>query len=185
MNLRALALALAAALALATGWLALSVYAASEARIDDLQARLNGDSVEASFRLEGAFDDDFRRRLASGLPTEIIYRFVLEQPRRRWLNKGVGSSSLQVVAMYNAITGEYLVNFKKDGNLVESRVERDEEQLRNAMMSFESVGVFTPVSAEKGRLQLRVRAELGTSTFLAFIPRTLATDWARVSDLSQ
>lgn len=182
-NYRVVSTALFAILVFVGVWLALAAYATAEARIDALEARVERGAVKASFRLSGAFDDDFRRRLASGLPTEITYRFVLERQRRRWFDQALQSGSLQVVAMYNAITGEYLVNFKKDGTLVQSRVERNEERLRRAMMELEDVEVFSVPGTEVGRLQLRVRAELGTRTFLAFIPQTLATDWASVADL--
>ena len=152
---------------------------AGDAVIDDLSARVENDRLLASFRLDHALGDDFQRKVRSGLPTEIVYDFELRRPRRSWFDATVARSRMQVVAMYNATTDEYLVNFKHDGELVSSRSVREVDAVRAALTRLDDVFVFSLADrSESEQLHLRVRAELGTKTWLAFIPRTIETDWA-------
>lgn len=161
-------------------WSTSSAQAGAEAGIRELDLQLEGNQALISLRLENAFNQEFQQRIESGLPTDLTFRFVLERDRRTWFDKTVARGSLQVIAMYNAVTSEYLVNFKKDGNLIESRVLRDQEELRSAMTELSQFPMFSMSGRDpQERLQLRVRAELGTRMFLAFIPRTVATDWAK------
>lgn len=160
-------------------WLAVTARAADEAEVRELAVRVEAGRILASFRLDNAFDEELQRRIDSGLPTDLVYRFELRRDRRSWFDASEAKGSLQVITMYNAVTSEYLVNFKHDGSLVESRVVRDPEALRDAMTHMAEFPVFTTDGLEQGaRLRLQVRAELGTRTVLAFIPRTRATDWA-------
>ena len=150
----------------------------AEPVVRDLAVEIVDDQVTASFRLDGLFDEAFRRRLASGLPTDVVYRWVLERDRRAWFDSNRAEGRLQVIALYNAVTEEYRVDFKRDGELESSRVVREDDVLRAAMTE-----LTIPVAPIEGldldeRLRLRLRAELGTRTVLLFIPRTRATDWA-------
>lgn len=129
-----------------------------------------------SFRLVGAFDDNLLERIESGLATGLDYGIELVKNRRFWFNKTVDQGQLQVVAMYNAVNDEYLVNYKYDGDLISSRLVRDPEELRAAMTEIEDLPVFN-LAERHGELRLRVRAELGTGSFLFFIPTLRATDW--------
>lgn len=180
MKSRVLALSWLLPVGLFALWLAVSVEASGEAGIQDLRIKIQDQQVLTTFRLVNAFDEDFRRRIESGLPTDLVFRFELERDRRSWFDQSVASGRLQVIAMFNAVTNEYLVNFKHDGNLIESRVVRDPDQLHQAMTELTDFPIFSIAGRDPDeRLQLRVRAELGTRMLLAFIPRTLATEWAR------
>lgn len=153
-----------------------------DAEVTALEATAESERVVLSFTLEGAFDDDVRRRIESGLPTGFEFDLRLQRDRKRWLDKDLAASSLQVVAMYNAVTQEYLINYKQDGALIESRVVSDGHALQDAMTRFEDLAVFPladlPAAALERRLQVRVRAELGTKTILFLIPTKITTDWA-------
>lgn len=152
---------------------------APDAQIDDLTVRVEEGRLLASFRLHHAFDAEFQRKVRSGLPTEIVYEFELKRRRRSWFDATVATGRLQVVAMYNATTDEYLVNFKHDGELVSSRSVREVDAVRDNLTRLGDVFVFALGERPPNqKLYLRVRAELGTKTVLAFIPRTLETDWA-------
>ena len=135
----------------------------------------------------GLSDEEFLERLESGLPTELTYRFVLYRDRKRWWDNEVAKSSYQVIAMYNAVSREYLVNYKHDGRLTETRVVRDLEELERAMASLDHVPIFA-VEALRPKVQqgvrrssllVRGRVELGSGTWLWLFPTTKTTDWAR------
>ena len=148
-------------------------------RITDVRIAFEDEQIRLSFKLLGAFDDDLKKRLDSGLPTSFIFQFQLIRKRKSWFDKTVESGTLQVGAMYNAVTREYLINFKHDGNLIESRVVKDVVELEAAMTMHDGFPVFlTEGLNPEQRMRVRVRAELGTKTVFFFIPSTVHTDWA-------
>lgn len=178
-------------LSLAAGLLLLAVMAAGQtepghsepatkkppkARITDLTVTIEGEQVLVSLRLTHAFDENLKRRLESGLATGIVFDFELVRKRRLWFDRTLAKGQLQVSAMYNAVSRDYLVNFKHDGVLIESRLLRDPDALYAAMAELERLAVF-PVAEWRGEVVVRVRAELGTGSLLFFIPTLKTTDW--------
>lgn len=148
-------------------------------RITDLRLAFEKQQVQLSFKLLGALDDDMRKRLESGLPTSFTFEFQLVRTRKSWFDKSVDSGSLQVTAMYNAVTREYLINFRHDGSLFDSRKVKDPAELEAVMTQLTAFPVFsTEGKNPQQRLRVRVRAELRTKTVFFFIPSTVHTDWA-------
>ena len=144
---------------------------ARAAEIEGLETRIEEDQLYLSFRLSGAFDDRLLARVQSGLPTELRYRIELLRDRKRWFDAALDEETLTVVAMYDALRREYLVNAKLDGKLLESRTVHELAKLEEAMTRIESLAAFTlPQKAENPRLLVRVRAEMGTRQILGFIP---------------
>jgi hypothetical protein len=153
------------------------VRAADTARLVGLEVELKEQKVLASFELEGAFDEKLKERIASGLATGIVYDFELVRLRKAWFNKDVHVGSLQVIVMYNAVSHEYLVNYKHDGDLIESRLIHDPAELEAALTRIERLEIFSLEGLADEPLRVRVRAELGTSSILFFIPTIRATEW--------
>lgn len=170
-------------------WLALGAIAGADDRPElvHLRVAVGSQEISVSTELENAFDEELQERLASGLPTELTYRFVLYKDRKRWLDGALAKSTYQVIAMYNAVSREYLVNFKHDGKLTETRVVRDLVELERAMTVLDRVPVFDPMAlrpkvqsaAERSRLLVRGRAELGSDRWLFIFPTQRTTDWVR------
>ncbi|MEM6703447.1 MAG: DUF4390 domain-containing protein [Acidobacteriota bacterium] len=151
---------------------------AKDARISDLLVTQEGSSLLVSFQLLDGLTEELVERIESGLPTGFSYRVRVERPRRWWLNKTVVASELQVVAMYNAITREYLINYKHDGKLIESRVVKSLEDLEREMTIVHEMAFVNLEEDPDARLTMRLRAELGSRTILGFIPATIRTDSA-------
>ena len=148
--------------------------------LSELQVSTDGQQVRVNMQLENAFDEALLERLESGLPTELTYRFRLYRDRKRWWDNDLSRSSYQIIAMYNAVSREYLVNFKHDGKLTETRVVRDLEELERAMTVLEQVPVFIlGTQPPKAQLLLRARVELGSGTWLFIFPSTRETNWVR------
>ncbi len=153
--------------------------AAAEPRIRDLSAVPVGGQVTTSFRLEGGFTPELVARIESGLPTGFAYELVLARDRKRWWDDALVRSRLEVIAMFNAVTREYLVNTKVGGRLVDSRTLRDLAELETAMTNFAALPVFpVPLVGAGTRLLVRARVELGTGQLLGFIPFLRTTRWA-------
>ncbi|MGH9381751.1 MAG: DUF4390 domain-containing protein [Thermoanaerobaculia bacterium] len=144
----------------------------------EFQVALDGRQVSASFRLQPGLPEELVARIQSGLPTGLTYEFRLYIDHIRWFDNGIDDARLHVVAMYNASTREYLVNYKFDGKLVDSKVVRSVEELERAMTRFQGVPLFTlgNVRTER-RLLLRARADVGSRTIYSFIPTAVTTEW--------
>ena len=151
---------------------------AKTAKITDLHVTQDGPSLLLSFQLLDALTETLIERIESGLPTGFTYHVKVERPRKWWLNRTIERSTLQVVAMYNAITREYLINYKHDGKLIDSRVVKSLEDLEREMTIFHEFPLIALSDEPDSRLVMRLRAELGSRTILAFIPATVQTDWA-------
>lgn len=173
-------------------FLAVAAIDAQEPRIEDLHVTRQNGRILVSFRLLDALDEAMLERVHSGLPTELAFTLRLERPRLFWFDRVFERATLQVVAMYNAVTREYLVNYKLDGRLIESRVVTDQAELERAMTLIHSLPAF---ELENGaseqerlglgpgqsapRVQLTVRAHLGSKPFLLLFPNQIDTGWAR------
>lgn len=149
-----------------------------EPRIAAVEVAVDGNLARVGFRLENAVTPRFVERLESGLPTGFLYRLELLRDRKRWFDRGVESSTLQVFAMYDAATRGYLVNYKLDGKLIESRLVRGLEDLARAMTVIEALPAFELEGLPRSsRLLVRVQADVGARTLFGFLPARLVTDW--------
>ena len=164
-------------------WLVLVAAAEEPARLEDLQVAASAEEIAVSVQLVNGFDEDLLERLDSGLPTELTYRFGLFRDRKRWWDGELARSTYQIIAMYNAVSREYLVNYKHDGRLTETRVVRSLEELERAMTVLEQVPIFNLATMrpkvqraiERARVLVRGRVELGNGTWLFLFPTTKTT----------
>lgn len=151
-----------------------------KAHLSELQVSIEARRVEVSFRLVNGFTDEVLERIQTGLATGFTYQFRLFRDQKRWWDNKLDSSNLQVIAQYNAVTREYLVNFRQDGKLIDSRVARDRDELEQAMTRFESLPVLELGDLKPNkRFLIRARAELGSRTMMLIIPTRVHTDWVR------
>ena len=149
-----------------------------EPAIEDLRVSVDGGQVLVGFHLANGLDPETRERIDSGLPTSFLYALELKRDRKHWWDRGLDAAVLEVVAMYNAVTREYLVNTKQGGRLIESRTVRDAEELEHAMTVFENFPAFTlEADADNSRFLVRMRVDLGPGAVLGFIPYQRYTDW--------
>ncbi|HUO87011.1 MAG TPA: DUF4390 domain-containing protein [Thermoanaerobaculia bacterium] len=149
-----------------------------EPRIREVSVALDGHLVRVGFQLEGAVTADFVERLESGLPTGFVYRLELLKDRKRWFDQGVERSTLQVFAMYDAATRGYLVNYKLDGKLIESRLVRGLPDLARAMTVIDALPAFQSTGLPRSwRLLVRVQADIGPRTLLGVLPTRQVTEW--------
>ena len=150
--------------------------AAQPAELTDLRVRVEDNLARLDFRLTGAFTQELVEQLESGLPTGFSYRLELVKDRQ-WFDRSLAESRFQVVAMYDAANRGYLVNYKLDGKLVESRMVRRLDEVEAAMTVIEDLPAFALASYPRSwRLLVRVRAAVGARTGFLLPDRTV-TDW--------
>jgi hypothetical protein len=150
----------------------------ADGKISEIRISVDGDRVLTGFVLRNAFGPRLAERLDSGLPTSILYRFELDRDRKRWWDQKLRESTLEVVAMYDAVARVYTVHFKLDDKLIESRTVRERKALEEAMTHIEQLPVFSVAGLpHEWRLLVKVEAELGSRTILSLIPVTISTKW--------
>jgi hypothetical protein len=150
-----------------------------DAEIPPPRVEVDGNRALVSFRLDGALDERFLDRVHSGLPTGFLYRLELLKDRKRWYDRPLEETTFQVVAMYDAVSREYLVNRKLGGKLIDSRMVGDLPALERELTRIESLPAFQLDGLPRSwRLLVRVRAEMGSRTILSFIPAKVHTDWS-------
>lgn len=158
--------------------------AQAEPRISDFRIELDGQRVLVSLKLREAFDRRFVERVESGLPTPILYRFRLQGNRKNWFDERIRTATLETIAQHDAVARAYTVHFKLDGELIDSRTVRDRKGAEEAMTQIDRLPIFNLDDLDdldggqnRGRLLVRVQAELGSRTYLSFIPVSISTDW--------
>jgi hypothetical protein len=158
----------------------LGLFAASDdAAVTRPRVEVEGNRALVSFALEGAVDERFLERVHSGLPTGFLYRLELLKDRKRWYDRPLAETTLQVVAMYDAVSREYLVNRKLGGKLVDSRIVGDLPSLERELTRVDALPAFHLDGLPRSwRLLVRVRAEMGSRTILSIIPAKVQTDWS-------
>src|SRR5262245_563451 len=148
----------------------------AEPRIEDLSVARENGRILVSFALLDALDQEMLDRVQSGLPTELAFTLRLEHPRYWWFDNVFAKATLQVVGLYNAFTAWSLVNYKLDGRLIESRVVTDLEGLERAMTLIHSLPAFEITEEMPAtRVQLTVRAQLGSKPILFLFPNRIDT----------
>jgi hypothetical protein len=156
--------------------------ALADAKISEIKVTLDGERVLASFALQDAFDHRFSERVDSGLPTSIVYQIELDRDRKRWWDQKLQDTTLEVVAMYDAVARSYTVHYKLNDKLIESKTLRDRQALQEAMTVIDRLPVFEVENLPKrGRALLKVQAETGSRTLLSFIPVSIKTNWKESS----
>lgn len=150
----------------------------AETKITHLEAVANGRAVTVRFQLQNGFDDpEFVKALQSGLPTAFTYRVELYRKRPNWFDNVLDKATIDVICTYNAVTREYLVNYRRNKKLVRSETFHDVALLRDRMTKIEETDLFQLGRRPHYKHGIRVRAELGRDLFLFVVPRAVATEW--------
>ena len=148
--------------------------------LNDFRVSLQGRQVEVSVQLVNGFTDELFERIETGLATGYTYHFVLYRDQKRWWDNKLDSSKLDVTASYDAVTREFLINYKQNGKVIDSRIARDRDELERFMTHIDGVTVFELGALNpKRRYLLRGRAILGSKTSLLIIPSQITTEWVR------
>ncbi|HWS70749.1 MAG TPA: DUF4390 domain-containing protein [Thermoanaerobaculia bacterium] len=158
--------------------------AAADAKIQNLVATAAEGEVSVRFGMANAFADEQRvQALQSGLATSITYIVEIYRDRPNWFDEGIQRSRIEVVATFNSVTREYLLNYRRDERLVRSETFTDLQALLKRMTTIDEPSLFTIGDRRPYKLKVRVKADLGRGWLLYIIPWQSSTRWrvARVT----
>lgn len=150
----------------------------AEPRIRDLTAVESGGQITVAFRLVGALETpEIRKALESGLPTVLTYELTLVRKWPNWFDDRLARSRIEVIATYNSITREYLLNYRRDRKLVRSEIFSSLDELAQRMSTIVEPDLFSTAGQKPWKLRVLVRAELLRRYVWYVIPWDVATPW--------
>ena len=157
--------------------------AEGEPRIEHLGATAANGQVSVHFSLSNAFRDETLQSLQSGVPTSLTYVVEIFRDRPHWFDEGIARSRIEVIATFNSVTREYLLNYRRDRRLVRSEVFSDLASLQHRMTTIDEPSLFDIGHRRPYKLKVRAKADLMKGWLLYFIPWDDSTRWreARVT----
>jgi hypothetical protein len=123
--------------------------------------------IFASFSAPGAFGDDIRRVLQSGLPVTFRYTVELRRPSWMWVDPTLASMTVGASATFDNLTGQYQVSRLQNGSVVKSDRLTQEAEVRAALTAFDRVPL-DPREALQPNADYYLRVRLRTQPRLAF-----------------
>ena len=133
------------------------VFAQSSLRVRPL---VRNDEVLVSFSLDGAFTDETRQVVQSGLRTTFTYTVELKLKTPAWVDRTIASAVVSTSVEYDNLTRRHTVSQSLDGRMEESRIIEDEAVVRQLLTSFDRLPLFKTSLLEPNReYYLLVRAE--------------------------
>lgn len=156
----------------ATAW-------AADPKIDRLTSSVTGSKVSVHFALEHGFErEQTIQGLQSGVPTSFTYIVEIYRDRPNWFDEGIGRSRIEVIATFNSVTREYLMNYRRDRRLVRSETFNDLAALQHHMTNIDEPDLFDIGERPPYKLRVRVKADLNRGWLLYFIPWEFSTRWS-------
>lgn len=164
-------------------WLAVTMGASAlsaddEARIVELKGTATGSHVSVGFELENGFaKPEILDALRSGVSTGFTYHFELIRKRPNWFDQKISTATVEVIATYNSVTQEYLLNYRRNRRLIRTEVYSRFDALERAMTVI-SEGQLLPLDGRRPeKVRVRVRADLMQGYLLHIVPWNVSTGW--------
>ncbi len=154
---------------------------AADPTIESLSAKALNRQVSVRFTMAHAFDrEQTIQGLQSGVPTTLTYIVEIFRDRPHWFDEGIARARIEVIATFNSLTREYLLNYRRDHKLVRSETFNDLASLQRAMTTIEEPNLFDIAKRPAYKLKVRVKADLMRGWLLYFIPWEFSTRWNTV-----
>ena len=155
--------------------------AAADPKIEHVAATAVNGSVSVHFTLAHGFDSDQTvQSLQSGVPTSFTYVVEIFRDRPNWFDEGIARSRIEVIATYNSVTREYLLNYRRDRRLVRSETFTDLASLQQRMTTIDEPNLFDIGHRRPYKVKVRVKADLMRGWLLYLIPWQVSTRWREV-----
>ena len=159
---------------------------AAEPSITGLLAQAHGRSVSVRFSLANGFrNGQTLQSLESGLPTSFTYVLEIFRDRPRWFDEGIGRSRIEVIATFNSVTREYLLNYRRDRKLIRSETFSNFAALQQRMTTIEERDLFDIGKRRPHKLKVRVKADLMRGWMFYIVPRAISTRWKEARVVAQ
>lgn len=153
---------------------------AEPAVIDDLKVDRDGEVYVASARLQGGLTAERFEEIEAGLEITISYRLNVYRERPGLPNPSVSKLRIECTVQHDALTRQYTLTRRIDGELQEKKVTPDAGQMREFMSVLDRLPVVTADEILSGEgYIIKARADLGLVWRFYMIPWRDRTPWAQ------
>jgi hypothetical protein len=127
--------------------------------------------VLVSFELDGAFTEEVRAAIQSGLPTSFTYDVELRRAVPLWVDRLINSARVTATVRYDNLTRRYQVVVTHDGRVADTQMTDDEAVVYPAVTQFQRLPLFStrPLEAN-AEYYIRVRVETRPRNALFLMP---------------
>ena len=123
--------------------------------------------VLASFAAPGAFTDDTREAVRSGVPLTFSYLVELRRPSTIWWDRTVGSATVAARVKFDSLTAVFQVTKEQDGRVTWSKSTAKEDEMRAWATAFDAVPIQANEPLERNA-EYYVRVRLDAHPHLKF-----------------
>ncbi|MFQ5877512.1 MAG: DUF4390 domain-containing protein [Acidobacteriota bacterium] len=149
--------------------------------LEDVRAVRDGDTIRAFARLQGGLTPKILDEIAAGLETTIGYRLHLYRRRPGLPDQALIKDRIRHTVRRDALTREYSLTRRVNGEVQQTRVTSDEREMREFMTVLDGVPLGGADLLSSGQdYYLKAKAELGLVWRFYLIPWPLDTAWVRV-----
>jgi len=127
--------------------------------------------VLATFAAPGAWTDEARQLVETGLLLTFSYDVELRRPFTLWFDATLASTTVGASVKFDTLTGGYQVSRLRDGRVIQSERREQQAEVRDWMTLFEQV-LLEPASPLEPNAEYYVRVRLYTS------PRRSVSVWS-------
>ena len=140
------------------------------------------DHVLVSLELRGAYTEEVRDVVASGLETTFSFDIELRQPVTFWLDRTVDRVTVSASVRYDGLSGQYRVRRIVDERVEQVQVVKEEAAVRQLLTTLERLPLFNTRELEaNGDYRVRVRVDRRPRTAWFRWPGDRAAALGRVS----
>jgi Domain of unknown function (DUF4390) len=149
--------------------------------MDGVAMERDGDHFVVSGRLEGGLTPEMLEEIGAGLETSVDYRVNVYRQRSGLPNEAIVKRRIECSVRYDALTRQYTLTRKVDGDTLDSRVTTEMPVMKQFLTTLDGVAIL-PVAGLLADEQYyaKVKAELGIVWRFYLIPWPLDTAWVRV-----
>jgi hypothetical protein len=142
--------------------------------------------VLVSLELSGAYTEDLRSAIQSGLQTSFMYDVRLSREEAFWPDSTVASATVSVTVKYDSLNQQYSLARMVDGRVEETVTANDESEIEALLTQFERIPLFATGDLEPNanyRVQVRVERRPRDGWFLLPWARAWASGAAQFTYL--
>ena len=139
-----------------------------------------GFDLHVEAHLSPGLPENTLQRLASGLPTTVVWEMRLFLFRNLWFDGLKDERRYAVTATYRPVTSDYAVERRLDARLLDTRVVPTRDEAAAALAQVPGLPSFTMGDHLLGKkLLVRVRCLYGSGVALGVVPTSAETAWVR------
>jgi hypothetical protein len=150
--------------------------------LGDLAVTRRGDEYLLSGRLVDGLSLAMLEEIEAGIETTVDYRLHVYRRRPGLPDDQVARRLAECSVRHDALTRQYTLTRRLDGELVETRVTSDEAEMRAFLTTLRNLPVARAPDLLPGEeYYVRIKCDLGLVWRFYLIPWRLDTSWVRVA----